>query len=275
MPTFDTPEPISVSLRIGVGEVRIIASDRADTVVDVQPSDPARSSDVIAAEQTVVEYADGELEIKGPRRGKRYSLRGDRMSIDLRIEVPTGSVLRGQAGLAPLRATGTLGECRYRTGAADITVDEVTGATELTTGTGAVRVDRIGGTSVIRNANGDTRIGESRGELRVKSANGGISVGRADGSVVATTANGDIHLGDVAGGTVVAETSVGRVEVGVRSGVAAWLDLHTSFGRVRNLLDAGGGPGPGEGTVEVRARSSLGDITVGRAGLDERGQGAA
>jgi len=275
MPTFDTPEPISVSLRIGVGEVRVIASDRADTVVDVQPSDPARSSDVTAAELTVVEYADGVLDIKGPRRGKRYSLRGDRMSIEVRIEVPTGSGLRGQAGLAPLHATGSLGECRYRTGAGDITVDDMTGASELTTGTGAVRVDRIGGAAVIRNANGDTRIGESRGDLRVKSANGSIEVGRSDGSVLATTANGSIHLGDVARGTVVAETSTGTVEVGVRAGVAAWLDLHTGFGRVRNLLDASGRPGPGEDTVEVRARSSLGDITISRAGLDERGRGAA
>jgi hypothetical protein len=275
MPTFQTPEPISISLRLGVGEVRIVASDRADTAVDVQPSDPARSSDVTAAELTLVEYADGVLEIKGPRRGKRYSLRGDRMSIDVRIEVPTGSGLRGQAGLAPLRATGTLGECHYRTGAGDITVDDVTGATELTTGTGAVRVDRIGGAAVIRNANGDTRIGESRGEVRVKSANGAIEVGRVDGSVLATTANGSIRLGDVARGAVVAETSAGTVEVGVRSGVAAWLDLHTAFGRVRNLLDASGRPGPGEDTVEVRARSSFGDITVSRAGLDERDRGAA
>ena len=275
MPTYDTPEPISVSVRIGVGEVRVVASDRTDTVVDVQPSDPARSSDVTAAELTVVEYADGVLDIKGPRRGKRYSLRGDRMSIEVRIEVPTGSGLRGQAGLAPLHATGSLGECRYRTGAGDITVDDMTGASELTTGTGAVRVDRIGGAAVIRNANGDTRIGESRGDLRVKSANGSIEVGRSDGSVLATTANGSIHLGDVARGTVVAETSTGTVEVGVRAGVAAWLDLHTGFGRVRNLLDASGRPGPGEDTVEVRARSSLGDITISRAGLDERGRGAA
>ena len=28
MPTFDTPEPISVSLELGVGDVRIAASDR-------------------------------------------------------------------------------------------------------------------------------------------------------------------------------------------------------------------------------------------------------
>ena len=38
-----------------VGNVRVIASDRADTVVDVRPSDAANASDVKAAEQTRVE----------------------------------------------------------------------------------------------------------------------------------------------------------------------------------------------------------------------------
>ena len=42
MPTFDTPEPITVTLELGVGDVRITASDRADTVVEVRPSDPAK-----------------------------------------------------------------------------------------------------------------------------------------------------------------------------------------------------------------------------------------
>ena len=59
MPTFDTPEPISVSLELGVGEVRIAASDRDDTVVEVRPSDPTNSDDVSAAERTRVEYAEG------------------------------------------------------------------------------------------------------------------------------------------------------------------------------------------------------------------------
>lgn len=39
MPNFDTPEPISVTLELGVGNVRITASDRTDTTVDVRPSD--------------------------------------------------------------------------------------------------------------------------------------------------------------------------------------------------------------------------------------------
>jgi len=57
MPTFDTPEPISVTVEIGVGDIRIVASDRTDTVVEVRPSDEAKKSDVTAAEQTRVEYA--------------------------------------------------------------------------------------------------------------------------------------------------------------------------------------------------------------------------
>ena len=59
MPTFDTPEPISVTLELGIADIRVAATDRRDTVVDVQPSDPSKKSDVAAAQQTRVEYANG------------------------------------------------------------------------------------------------------------------------------------------------------------------------------------------------------------------------
>ena len=58
MPTFDTPEPISATIDVAVGDVRITASDRADTVVEVRPSDASNDEDVKAAEQTRVEYAE-------------------------------------------------------------------------------------------------------------------------------------------------------------------------------------------------------------------------
>ena len=67
MPTFQTPEPISVTLELGVGQVRIAASDRADTVVEVRPSDEADQSDVKAAQQVRVEYAGGMLRVTGPK----------------------------------------------------------------------------------------------------------------------------------------------------------------------------------------------------------------
>jgi hypothetical protein len=275
MPTFDTPKPISLTVELGVGDLRIVASDRADTVVDVEPSDPAKPSDVTAAEQTRVEYANGVLQIKAPKGWKRYTFRGGGESIDVRIELPTGSQLRGEAALAALRSTGTLGECRYKTGGGDINVDQVAGTAELTTGIGAVRVERIGGLATVKNGNGDTWIGDVVGDLHVKAANGKIAVAQVRASVTAKTANGDIHLDEVARGVIVAETACGKVDVAVRSGVAAWLDLHTGFGHVHNLLDAGGRPGPSDETVEVRARSSFGDITIRRPDIGVRGHGAA
>ena len=49
MSTFQTPQPISVTVELGVGEIRIQATDRTDTVVEVRPSNSARKSDVSAA----------------------------------------------------------------------------------------------------------------------------------------------------------------------------------------------------------------------------------
>lgn len=281
MPTFDTPEPISVSVDLGVGDVRIVASDRADTVVDVRPSDPAKASDITAAEQTRVEYAGGTLLIKTPKGWQRWTSWGGRGSIDVRIDLPAGSQVRGAAGVATLRCTGRLGECRYRTGVGDILLEEA-GPVELTCGVGevtvdvavgraqitsagAVRIGRIEGPAVVKNHNGDTWIGEVTGEARVHASNGSISIDVARAGIVAKTANGDVRIGEVAGGAVVAQSAFGALEVGVRDGVAAWLDLETKFGAVRNDLDAAERPEPGEDAVEVRAHTSMGDITVHRS----------
>ena len=59
-----------------------------------------------------------------------------------------------------------------------------------------------------------------------------------------------------------------EIEIGIRPGVKAWLDLSTRFGHVRSSLGAADGPGDSV-TVDVQARTSAGDILVGRAGGDE------
>jgi hypothetical protein len=282
MPTFDTPQPISVTVELGVGDLRIVASDRTDTTVQVRPSDAAKQADLTAAEHTRVEYAGGRLLIKAPKSWRQYTWRGGGESIDVQVELPAGSQLRGEAGVAALRCQGRLGECRYKTGAGDIqldqaaavqlrtgvgdlTVERAVGDAELTTGSGAVRIDRIDGAAVVKNSNGDTWIGQVSGELRVNAANGRISVDQASAAVAAKSANGDVRLGEVAHGVVLAQTGLGKVEIGIREGVAAWLDLSTRFGNVHNDLDAADRPGPGDDAVEVRARTAFGDITITRS----------
>jgi hypothetical protein len=281
MPTFDTPEPITVTVELCVADLRIVASERADTAVEVRPSHAERKGDVAAAEQTRVEYADGRLLIRAPKGWRRSALLGGRESIDVAIELPTGSRLRGDAAVAALRGIGRLGECHFkisagsidiadvgpvqlRTSAGDITLGRVAGDAELATSSGALRVESIDGTAVVKNSNGDTRIGEISGDLRVSGANGDIVVDRARAAVVAKTANGDVRVGEVSVGAIQAETARGRIDIGVADGVAAWLDLQTSFGTVQNNLDAAAPPAAGEDTVQVRARTAFGDITVRR-----------
>jgi DUF4097 and DUF4098 domain-containing protein YvlB len=111
-------------------------------------------------------------------------------------------------------------------------------------------------------------VGDVTGDLRVKAANGDIAIGRARGSVAAKTANGDVRIRDASHGVIVMETAAGELEVDIHEGVAAWLDVNTSFGTVRNALGTSDGPASSEGTVEVRARTSFGDIVIGRAAAE-------
>jgi hypothetical protein len=282
MPTFDTPKPIAVTVELGIGDVRIVASDRTDTIVEVRPSDGAKKSDVTAAEQTRVEYANGMLLIKGPKGWRQHTFRGGGESIDVRIDLPAGSQVRGAAGVAALHSTGRLGECRYKTGVGDIQVDQAgpvelktgagdigvgraAGRADVTTGSGAVRIGGIDGPAMIKNANGETWVGEVTADLRASAANGTIVVDRAGGTVAAKTAKGDVRLGEVARGAVLTQTGFGSIDIGILDGVAAWLDLSTRFGTVHNRLEAAERPEPGADAVEVRVRTSFGDITIRRA----------
>ena len=253
MPTFDTPEPISVTVELGVGDLRIVASDRTDTLVEVRPSDPAKKADVTAAEQTRVEYASGRLLIKAPKNWRQYTFRGGGESVDVQVELPTGSDLRGETGVAALHCRGRLGECRYKTGIGDIQLDRA-GAVQLRTGVGDITVEQAGG---------DAELTTGSGSLRID----GI-----DGTAVVKNSNGDVRLGEVAHGAVLAQTGLGKVEIGIRDGAAAWLDLNTRYGTVRNDLDTADRPGAGEEAVEVRARTSFGDITIHRSPASEPGK---
>jgi hypothetical protein len=280
MSHFDTPQPISVVLELRVADVHVAAGERADTIVQVRPSDPSRRDDVAAAELTRVDYADGTLLVKEPRRLREWSPFGDGGSIDVAIELPAGSDLSGHTAAGGFRCAGPLGRCELKSSAGeirvdqatrvklatagDITLERVTGDAELTTATGDVRAGEIDGSAMIKSANGDTRVGEVGGELRVKAANGDIEVERSHASVVAKTANGHIRVGSAHRGSLIAETATGHIEVGIAGGVAAWLDLDTRYGHVHNGLDATDGPGSADDQVEVRARTGFGDITIRR-----------
>jgi DUF4097 and DUF4098 domain-containing protein YvlB len=277
MPTFDTPSPISLVIELQLGAAHLIAGDRVDTVVVINPSDASRKLDVEAAQKTQVDLLNGRLQVKAPK-SRRLGRPG---AVDVTIELPQDSRLHAEIGLADLRADGRLGETRIHGGLSEIrldqtrqvqvvvglgsvTVNRALGRTEVTSA-GEISIGEIDGEAEIENLNGKTWVGEVSGGLRIKSANGDITVDRAHADVAVKTANGSIQIGEVVTGAIALETGSGALEIGIRDGSAAWVDARTRFGRVLNGLEAAEGPEPSEQAVEIRARTSFGDIAIHRS----------
>ncbi len=280
MPVFATPEPIAVTVDISVGSVHLTATDRTDTVVDVRPTDPSNPSDVKAAEQTRVDLTAGTLTVKNTR--SPFDLSNKTRSVEVTIELPAGSRVHGGTGVGDLHAAGRLGEVRFKvgvghlhlehtgalhlnTGAGNVVVEQVAGNAEVTTGSGRIHLAEIDGTAQVKNSNGDTLLGDVAGSIRLRAANGDLTVERAGDAVDARTALGAVRVNEVVRGVAELQTSLGDIEVGIREGSAAWLDVKTSFGQVHNTMDTVDSPENATHEVEVRAHTSLGEITIRRS----------
>jgi DUF4097 and DUF4098 domain-containing protein YvlB len=286
MPAFDTPEPIIADIQIFVGQVRVHAGDRADTVVEVRPSDPSTEASVQAAEQTTVEFSGGRLVVRGPKPKALGYLRTWRGSIEVTVDLPAGSRLQAEGatgGVADFVATGPLGETVLHSSNGDlrleetgplearsangaISVDHVTGPAEVTASTGTIRIGTIHGAGTVKNSTGAITLGEAAGgDLQLKTATGDISVDRVLGDLTAKSAHGRIRIGAAVSGTVRLENGHGKVGVGIAEGTAAWLDLHSKNGVVRNTLTAAEAPETADTVVEVHAHTNWGHIDIHRS----------
>jgi DUF4097 and DUF4098 domain-containing protein YvlB len=284
---FDTPSPITVVLDLYVADVRFTAADRADTTVEVRPGDPDKTADVKAAENTRVEYdeASRTLSIVGRKPLNRFvnfsSKRPE--SVDIVIHLPTESAVRGEAGMGDFQSEGVLGSVTLKTdfgtvrltetgplnlrgSVGAITVQNVSGPAQVQAGSSDIRIAAVDGPAEISTGNGKVLVGLVTGAANVKSGNGAVSVDRALSDITATNSNGEVRIGEVVRGKVSATSKNGSVEVGVREGSAAWLELNTDVGHVYNELDSAAAPAEGEPVdrVEIHAGTKLGDVTVRR-----------
>jgi hypothetical protein len=197
MQKFDTPAPITAVLEIPAGRVQFIAADRADATVEVRPDDPAKNSDVRAADRTTVTYADGVLRIQTGEPKNR--LLGPAGSLEVTVRLPAGSRVEAKAAGAELRGVGRLG---------DVTFD------------GAYRRIKV----------------DEAGQLRLTAIDGDVEIGRLTGPAEISTARGDIRIAEAVRGAVVLRTGSGDISIGAAAGVSAALDAGTGHGRISNAL---------------------------------------
>lgn len=263
MPTFDTPAPITTRIELSGGSVRVRASARSDTVVDVRPSNPGSSADAQLADQTRIEFADGRLTVSVPRR-PRLLFFGNAPSVDVDVFVPDDSDVDVSSTAGDVECEGRLGDVRVDTKYGDIRVDRSTAA-RVRTAAGDIAITDAEGPAQASTSYGEIRIARASGDLQLDSACGDITVDCALGSVGARTKYGQVRVHEAVHGSLDLETAYGAVEAGIREGTAAWLDVAAASGRVRNLLTEFEGPEGGEDSLRVRARTAYGNILIRRA----------
>lgn len=185
MTTFATPEPITATLTTAGARVRIVAGDRSDTVVRVEPIDPTNKSDVKVAAKTKVAFAVGKLLVKTTKSGAKDG------SVAITVELPTGSGLVLNTAWSDVRADGRLGDC------------------VLNMAAGKVRLDRV---AALRGdaAAGDVRVGHAEGDVAVRASDCPIRIDRLTG--------GEAELMNAAGGIQVGVDGAARVDAGSTKG---------------------------------------------------------
>ena len=262
MLTFDTPDPITADIDVEYGRVRVIARDRKTTVADVRPSNEKRKADVEAAEKTRVDFVDGRLEVRTARL-RRLGLFGRPGSIEVVVQLPSGSQIQGLVSYGDFDVEGRAGDCAIKTSYGNVRVGEA-GAVELHTSYGDIDVGRAAGAEISLSW-GTIRIGEANGATNIKSAGGDIVVEKARGDIQARTSYGDVRVTQAARGSLTLATAFGALRVGVARGTATHLDLVAESGTVRNDLEESDGQVKTEDTLAVRAHTKYGDISISRA----------
>jgi DUF4097 and DUF4098 domain-containing protein YvlB len=261
MPTFATPAPIAATVQVAGARVRVTASDRTYTVVLVEPINAASRSDVKVADKTKVEFAGGRLSVKTTVAGHKNG------SVAVTIDLPTGSSLVAYLAHSDVHVDGSVGECELHMASGRVQLDRVD-ALQANIAAGEVGIAEVAGRADIDGSRGQVRIGHASSDLELSSASGGLDVGRADGNVTATTASGAIRIGRLTRGHAELMNGSGDIEVGVGAGTAAYLDVTSERGSVRNSVPAQQDPQTSEHKVSVHARTRHGDIVIHRAAAD-------
>ena len=276
MPTFATPGPITATAEVAGARVRVTASERTDTVVLVEPLNAASRKDVKVADRTKIDLAEGRLSVKTTTSGDKDG------SVAITIDLPADSGLIAYLAHSAVHVDGSIGPCelhmasgrvqldrlnalRANISAGEVEIGHIAGRADIEGATFTVRIGEVAGPIGITSAGGSAWIGHAAADLELSSGSGSLDVDRADGSVTATTGSGSIRIGRMAHGQAKLMNGSGDIEVGIGDGTAAYLDVNSERGSVRNSVASPGSPDASDAQLTVHARTRHGDIIIQRA----------
>jgi DUF4097 and DUF4098 domain-containing protein YvlB len=244
MPSFHTPQPITATIEAAAGSVRLVATQRDDTVVEVRPHDPSSQDDVRSAEGARISYANGRLAVAPAKHG----FLGQRMgAVDIDVELPSHSSAQVSVASADVHVEGDFADFRFASASGNLALQSITGRLNAAT------------------ASGNVDVGLLDGDVKFQAASGSLTLDRLRGNAKSQTSSGSVSIATAVSGAVVAHTASGDIEIGIPEGTAAQLDIITASGVVTNRLQPSDGPNASDETLLVRVRTASGDIDIHRA----------
>jgi DUF4097 and DUF4098 domain-containing protein YvlB len=270
---FDTPAPVRLRVEVPVGRIEVTGTETATTRVEL-------SGDQDLIDETRVEQRGEEVVVLVPRGRAGLFRRGG--EVEARVQVPSGSSAKLQAGSADIVARGELGDVQadsgsgevevehaadlnVRTGSGDVSVGRVTGQANVKSGSADVSLGPIDRDAVVTTGSGDLSMQAVQGKLNLKAGSGDVSVDRGGDGVVALVGSGDLRIGVIDRGQVKVKSGSGDVVVGVAQGTATYLDVMTVTGEVQSDLESAEPPEQGSPTAELSIQSGSGDVVLRRA----------
>lgn len=261
--SFPVTGPVDLWVRAAAGTVEISTADTDTATVELTAVDGVPPA-VEAVERSTVEASRGGGRITVEVPDKRIVI-GRQPRVAIRISVPPGSRVRTKTASADVTCVGTYGEVTAHTASGEVRLGEVTGPVEVHSASGAIQVTSAAAVTV-HTASGGIRIGRAAGDVGVHSASGDVAVGVAAASVEVRTASGDVTVDEASAGRISLSAASGDLRVGVRPGVTAKLDLVSHSGRVRSELPVDDDAPRDGAPLEIRARTTSGDLLVRSAG---------
>jgi DUF4097 and DUF4098 domain-containing protein YvlB len=255
---FPVSGPITLEARLPAGDIAVTAGATHTATVSLSSMSGGKRGQQLIDEAEVT-FDGGTLIVAVPERIRLLSS----TSLDLVVQVPTGSTARVRAASADVRCRGELGGLEVKSASGDVHAELVTGHAKVDTASGDIVLGEVTGDVRVTTASGDASVEHAGGKLTMNSASGDLRALRAESSAAARSASGDVLIGSMSSGRADLSTVSGDIKVAVQPGIGVYLDLFAMSGDVRSDLEASGAEG--DAALTLHCRSISGDVHVTQA----------
>jgi DUF4097 and DUF4098 domain-containing protein YvlB len=265
MQTFETPGPLTLSLRVPAGAITIETTDEAKTEVELEPLDRAAEQVIEAATVELRGRPGGGHELVVEIEERRFLVFSTAPRVHARIRCPHGADLDVKTVSADLRGEGSLGAAVVKSVSGDVRLPDLAGDARIKSVSGDVRLSHVEGLVEVQTVSGDVSTAAADGNVAITTVSGDVRVEEAGRSVTTKSVSGDQFVGAVRAHATCQSVS-GDVYVAVPRGLQVYIDANSRSGDVASELDPAEGDAPQSGDVaELRVKTMSGDIRIARA----------